>query len=83
MIFPRRTRRFTWLPAAILAASLAAAGSPVRADDHDPKRAAHPLRVLAYVIHPIGVIADRLIVRPAHWVVHHEPFQTLFGHEDH
>jgi hypothetical protein len=61
---------------------LATAPRPVAADDHDPERAAHPLRVLAYAVHPIGVALDWLIVRPAHWVVERQPFRTIFGHEE-
>lgn len=76
----RRSRRAAG--AALLAALLLAiAPAAARADDHDPKRAAHPVRVAAYVLHPIGVVLDYLIVRPAHWVVEREPFRTLFGHE--
>jgi hypothetical protein len=63
----------------VLALSLAPAA---RADDHDPKRSAHPVRIVAYALHPIGVVLDFLIVRPAHWIVEREPFRTLFGHED-
>jgi len=57
--------------------------APVRIpDDHDPLRAAHPVRVAAYVLHPIGVTLDYVLVRPAVWVVRHEPFRTLFGYQD-
>jgi hypothetical protein len=28
------------------------------------------------------VIVDTLVFRPAHWLVHHEPLRTLFGHTD-
>jgi hypothetical protein len=64
-----------------LAASLAA-GSPAAAHEHDSRRAGHPLRLIAYALHPVGVIVDRLVLRPGHWLVHHEPLRTLFGHED-
>jgi hypothetical protein len=40
------------------------------------------LRILAYCVHPVGVILDYLIFRPAHWVGSHEPMKTLFGHKD-
>ena len=53
----------------------------VSADDHDPRRSGHPLRVAAYIFHPVGVLLDTLIFRPAHWVVSHEPLTTLFGHD--
>lgn len=74
-------RRGTLLAAAALLGLLALAPA-ARADDHDPKRSAHPVRIVAYALHPIGVVLDFLIVRPAHWVVEREPFRTLFGHED-
>ena len=51
------------------------------ADDYDPQRAGHPLRTAGYILHPIGVLLDTLIFRPAHWLVSHEPLSTLFGHE--
>lgn len=57
--------------------------APIRlADDHDPQRAAHPLRIAAYALHPVGVTLDYLLVRPAVWVVRREPFRTLFGYQD-
>jgi hypothetical protein len=70
-----------------IAATLALAASvlvaaPALADDYDPKSSGHPLRIAAYVLHPIGVIIDTVIFRPAHWIGSHEPFKTLFGHED-
>ena len=57
--------------------------TPVRVrDDHDPTRAAHPLRIVGYVLHPVGVTLDWLLVRPAVWAVRHEPFRTIFGYQD-
>jgi hypothetical protein len=57
------------------------ASTPVH-DDHDPRNAAHPLRIVAYGLHPVGVALDWIVVRPAVWVVRHEPFRTIFGYED-
>ena len=51
-------------------------------DDYDSKQAGHPLRIAAYVLHPVGVIIDWVIFRPAWWVGSHEPFYTLFGRTD-
>lgn len=51
-------------------------------DTHDPNRAAHPLRIAAYALHPVGVTLDWVLVRPAVWVAKREPFRTLFGYED-
>jgi hypothetical protein len=75
------TLRKTWLAFA-LAVPLLLQASAVRADEYDPKRAGHPLRILAYALYPVGYALDHLLMRPAHWVVMHEPFRSVFGHED-
>jgi hypothetical protein len=51
-------------------------------DTHDPNRAAHPVRIAAYALHPVGVALDWMLVRPAVWVAKREPFRTIFGYED-
>jgi len=66
---------------ATLVALLASSGV-ARADEYDPQRAGHPLRIVAYVLHPFGVAVDYLILRPAHWAGSHEPLRTIFGHTD-
>ena len=77
----RRSGLFGLVLAAICAASLTIA-SPVLADEYDEDSAGHPLRIVAYVLHPVGVAIDYLILRPAHWIVSQEPMKTVFGHED-
>jgi hypothetical protein len=52
----------------------------VRADEYDPQRAGHPVRILAYVVHPVGVILDLAIFRPAHWIGSLPVLDKLFGH---
>ena len=69
------------LGAAIAAVLLLGAG-PAAADRYEADRAGHPLRVLAYLAHPLGVAVDYLFLRPMHWVGNHEPFSTIFGHDD-
>jgi hypothetical protein len=51
------------------------------ADEHRSDRAGHPLEIIGTLLHPVGVILDYLIFRPAHWVSHQEPVKTLTGHE--
>jgi len=68
-------------PALLFLALAAAMPGDARANDHDARRAAHPARIAAYLLHPVGVALDWLLVRPAHWVVEREPFRTIFGHE--
>ena len=79
----RRTDRARrgWVAALALALALALA-SPVAADEYDRANAGHPLRMVAYVLHPIGVMIDYMLIRPAHWLVSSEPMKTIFGHEN-
>ena len=51
-------------------------------DPHDPTLAMHPVRLAAYALHPVGVMLDWVLVRPALWVVRQEPFRTIFGYTD-
>ena len=75
---PRAPRRLA--ASCILASAVLVAALPAAADDYDARRAGHPLRIIAYALHPIGVAFDYLLFRPAHWVGHHEPLRTIFGH---
>ena len=65
----------------VLASILLGAPGIVAADEYEKDRAGHPLRVIAYVVYPLGVIVETLFFRPAYWIVSHEPLQSLFGHE--
>jgi hypothetical protein len=38
--------------------------------------------VVAYVLHPIGVVLDTLIFRPAHWLGSKKPLKGLVGNTD-
>jgi hypothetical protein len=80
----RRSRcsgKARWL-AAVAALAMLTAASPAAAEEYDETYRGHPLRIIAYVLHPIGVILDTLIFRPFHWIGSHEPFKTLSGQED-
>jgi hypothetical protein len=70
------------LASALLALGLLGAAGPAAADEYDPQYTGHPLRVLAYVVHPVGVFFDYLLFRPAHWLGSKEPLKTIFGHTD-
>ncbi len=54
----------------------------IAGSDYDSLGAGHPLRIAAYMLHPVGVILDRLILRPAAWLGRHEPIKTLVGNTD-
>lgn len=77
-----RHRSRVWLGALLAAAWLAFSAIPVQAGDYDPQQAGHPLRVIAYVLHPVGVALDYLIFRPAYWLGSKEPLRTIFGVEE-
>ena len=79
----RRAATARRLAAALVAAAVAAVGiAPgVAADDYEPQRAGHPVRILAYVVHPVGVILDLVLFRPAHWIGSLPGLDEFFGHE--
>lgn len=64
-------------------AAVLAATAPLSASagttQYNPRRAGHPLRIIAYAVHPFGVLLDYAIFRPAWWVGTHEPLRTIFG----
>jgi hypothetical protein len=51
------------------------------ADRYDPKKAGNPIRISAYLLHPVGVLIDYGLMRPCFWVVQREPFSTIFGYQ--
>ena len=55
--------------------------SDAKADDYDELAAGNPVRLTAYLFHPLGVALDYIVVRPMHWMGNHEPFSTIFGHK--
>lgn len=75
-------RRMAKMAAGLLVALFLLGTGPAAAESYDSKRSGHPLRVLAYIVHPIGVILDTLIFRPFHWLGSKEPVKTLVGQED-
>ena len=82
---PRTRRTRIRLMAVVALAAMAAMiclASPALAVEYDPKDSGHPLRVVGYLLHPVGVTIDYLILRPAFWVGSHEPFRTVFGRTD-
>lgn len=89
---PGARKRAGWAARAAVLGAMAASAlllsvSVANATSHDsnryePKEAGHPLRIAAYVLHPVGVILDRLIMRPAYWLGSLEPIKTLVGRED-
>ncbi len=49
------------------------------ADRYRSQRAGNPIRIAAYELHPVGVILDTLIFKPAWSLAQYEPLRTLVG----
>ncbi|MBI3767984.1 MAG: hypothetical protein HY271_05740 [Deltaproteobacteria bacterium] len=52
------------------------------ADTYDDSQS-HPLRLLAYIIHPVGYTLEWLVTRPFHEVVAQPDLEPIFGHDGH
>ena len=52
------------------------------ADDYDDSQS-HPLRILAYLIHPVGYSLEWLVTRPFHELVAQPDLEPVFGHTSH
>jgi hypothetical protein len=76
----RRARKL--LLAACAAVVLASSPALAEDDEYDPLRAGHPLRIAAYVVHPVGFALDWLFFRPVYWIGSHQPFRAIFGRTD-
>lgn len=70
----------TALVACTLSLGAAAANAhEVAIDDRydDP----HPLRIAAYVVHPVGFAAEWLVGRPFQYIISREHLRNIFGYE--
>ena len=52
------------------------------ADEYDDSQS-NPLRLLAYIIHPVGYTLEWLVTRPFHEVVAQPDLEPVFGHDSH
>ena len=75
-------KRFT--AAALFALVLACtAGSAAAVPDDYDETQSHPLRIVAYLIHPIGFTVEWLVFRPFHYLVSRPALEPVFGHRPH
>ncbi len=58
------------------------ATAPAYFDDYDDSQS-NPLRVVAYVIHPVGYTLEWLVARPLHALVSQPELEPVFGHTPH
>lgn len=67
-----------------LALCLALPGAARAAADEYDDSQAHPLRVVTYLVHPIGMAFEWVFFRPFHQVVAASPeTEYVFGHRSH
>ena len=78
----RKSGRLAKTAAAVFVALSLIGTAPAVAEEYDPKKSAHPLRILAYVVHPVGFILDALIFRPLHWIGSQPYVKPLVGQKD-
>jgi hypothetical protein len=69
----------------ILGLSTAFLAAPMAAGAHDAydDSESHPLRLIAYAVHPVGFAAEWLVMRPIHFVVSQPGLERIFGHVPH
>lgn len=76
----KRTRR-AWIVALLV--GLSWHGNARAGDAYDDSQS-HPLRILAYAVHPVGWLAEWTIFRPFHFLVSAtRPQEAFFGHRPH
>ncbi len=61
-----------------IAVSLACA-QPALAHELEPEEAGHPLRVAAYILHPVGFVLYHAIFKPAHALISSPGAREVFG----
>ena len=63
---------------------LLAVPAAARAGDPYDDSQAHPLRVTAYVVHPVGVLLEWVVFRPFHMLTSaSDETEYVFGHRPH
>lgn len=56
---------------------------PVVAHAHEYARedSDYPLRLVAYALHPVGILVEYTVLRPIHWAVSLPNADIIFGHD--
>ena len=66
-----------------LSALLLGRAVPARAHDAYDDSESHPLRLVAYAIHPLGWFIEWTAMRPIHFLVSHPQLERITGHVPH
>ncbi|MCB2155378.1 hypothetical protein KQI84_10865 [bacterium] len=65
---------------ALLALGMVALTIPAAAHRYSRVTDGHPLRLVAYIFHPVGVALEYGVMRPVHWFVSRNDLDIVFGH---
>ncbi len=70
------------LTAALLAlAFVALMAAPASAHRYNRTNDGHPMRLVAYALHPVGIALEYVIMRPVHAFVSGDDVDIWFGHD--
>ena len=73
----------SFVVALALTSTLGAKTALAAPDEYDDSQS-NPLRVAAYLLHPVGWLAEWIVFRPFHFIVSAtEPQEAFFGHRSH
>lgn len=65
----------------LLAAALLAVVVPASAHRYHRLDDGHPLRIIAHIVHPVGIALEYGIMRPIHYIVSQPDADIIFGHK--
>ena len=68
---------------ALVVAGLVVVPATGRAHDAYDDTQSHPLRLIAYAVHPVGYALEWLVMRPIHFGVSQPSVERVFGHTPH
>ncbi len=69
------------LTIALLAMFVISAAAPTMAHRYRRAQNDHPMRLVAYVLHPVGIAVEYAVMRPIHELVSQPDLDIWFGHE--
>ena len=64
-----------------IALAIMTVASVATADRYTRATNDNPLRIVRYVVHPVGMALEYTVMRPIHWVVSQPNLDVLFGHK--
>ncbi len=67
----------------LLAAVSISLAAPIAAHRYRSATNDHPLRLVGYALHPVGLVLEFAVMRPVHWVVSRPHLDVAFGHQAH